>query len=1023
MIKFSVKHPIPMLMFVGILLAFGFLSLSRLELDFFPKIEFPTVTIITTYENVAPEDIEESITKPIENVVSTVSGVKKVSSVSREGISMVMVEFEWGTNIDFSAQDIRDRLGLIEDILPEDAGTPVVFKFDISQMPVIEYFLTSERYSVDELNRIVEDDIKGYLERIDGVASCDIVGGKEKKFWVLLSVDKMFLYRVGFSDVVKALRMNNLNMPAGKMVKGGKEIILRSIGEFETPEEILNQVVSYTSKRTPVFLKDIGRVSFAYPEPEGYVRINGKEGVGIDIKKESGANTVKVVNKVKRKIKELKSMYPDIDFRITFDQGTFIVKAISRTFWNALLGALLAAVMIFIFLLNLRPTFVVSLSIPLSVIITFTVMYAFGYTLNIMTLAGIALGVGMLVDASIVVIENIFRHKELGEGRKEAAINGTSEVWTAISASTFTNIVVFLPLLYIGGFIGQITTPLAVVVSTTLLASVFVAITIVPMFSSLILPERYIERDEKRYWFRYIQNWYRRAVSFTLRHRKWFVIGALGLFIISLLLLRVVGVEFMPEMDRTFGMVEVELPAGTSLEETENYIERLARIAAEEPGVRSVLSMAGIYSTTATMIMGTEMGSNRGVISFVFEDPAKRRLKSNAIMRRFIEKTPKYKGAKVKIRDISRMFMGIGKPVEVKVYGKDMDELVRIADEILKRIKNVRGVVSPELSIKTGKPELRIKVNRMKASYYGLTPFQVENELKTAFYGIKATVLRRKGEDFDVIVKMDTLLFKKNLSMLESFPIKTPAGIEVPLSAVAKIEYSTGPVSIEREKQSRYVAVTADVKGRSTGEIMLDVARMVKGLSLPPGYSVELTGEFENIREMIKDMLFALTAAVLLIYMIMVAQFESFKDPFIVMFSLPLAVIGVVLMLLITQTRISVPSLVGTLILFGVSVNEAIVMITFIKQLRKKKIGDFKAVVEGSVVRLRPVLISGLTTILGMLPMAIIRHGHAAEMRSPLAIAMIGGLLSSMVLVLFVIPILYTYFEGIKIEKTKKRAG
>ncbi len=1018
MIRFSVKHPVPMMMFVGILLAFGFLSLSRLELDFFPEIEFPTVTVITNYENVSPEDIEESITKPIENVVSTVSGVKKVSSVSREGISMVMVEFEWGTNLDFAAQDIRDRLGLIEDMLPEDASTPIVFKFDISQMPVVEYFLTSDKYSVYELNRIVKDDIKGYLERIDGVASCDVIGGKEKKYWVLLRIDKMLLYGVTFSDVVKALRMNNLNMPAGKIEKGNKEFILRVMGEFKDKEDILNQVVGYTKKGTPVFLKDVGKVSFTYPEAEGYVKINGREGVGIEIKKESGANTVKVVEKVKKRIEELKKTYPDIKFNKTFDQGTFIIAAISRTFWSAVIGALLAAIMIFLFLLNIRPTFIVSLSIPLSVIITFTVMYALGYTLNMMTLAGIALGVGMLVDASIVVIENIFRHAELGENRRDAAINGASEVWTAISASTFTNIVVFLPLLYIGGFIGQITTPLAVVVSVTLLASVFVAVTIVPMFSSLILSEQIEIKEVKReYWFTHVQRWYRKAVEFTLNHRKWFVVGAGILFVISLFGIRIIGVEFMPEMDRTYGMVEIELPAGTSLEETENYMERLSEIARAQPGVKSILSMAGMYSSTATMIMGTEMGANKGVISFIFEDPAKRRMKSNEIMRKFIQEIPKYKGGKVKIRDISRMFMGIGKPVEIKIYGKDMDELLKIAEEILKKVKNVKGVVSPEISIKTGKPEIKIKIDRMKASYYGLTPFYIENEIKTALYGVKATVFRKRGEDYDVVVKMDTSYFKKNLYFIENFPIKTPTGVVIPLSCVAEIKYSYGPVSIDREKQSRVVAVTADVKGRSTGEIMIDVAKIVKKLSLPPGYSVELAGEFENIKEMIKDMVFALLAAVILVYMIMVAQFESFKDPFIVMFSLPLAVIGVVFFLLITGTRISVPSLVGTLILFGVAVNEAIVMITFIKQLRKKGVEDVKAVIDGSVIRLRPVLISGLTTILGMLPMALIAHGHGAEMRSPLAIAMIGGLLSSMILVLFIIPVLYTYFERIKIKR------
>ena len=1020
MIKFSVKHPVPMAMFIGILLAFGILSLTRLELDFFPEIEFPTVTIVTNYENVSPEDIEESLTKPIENAVSTVSGVKKVSSISIEGMSIVMVEFEWGTNLDFAAQDIRDRIGLIEDFLPDEAGKPVVVKFDVSQMPVAEYFLTSDKYSTYELNNIVEDDIKGYIERIDGIASCDAVGGEEKDYWVLLKLDKMLLYGITFSDVVQSLRLNNMNMPAGKITKGHKEFLLRVMGSFNSEEDIMNQVVGVTKAGVPVFVKDIADVTFSYPEKRGYVRTEGRDGIALEIKKESGANTVKVVKKVKKRIKELERRYPDIEFRRTFDQEYFITSAISRTATTALIGALLAAIMIFLFLMNLRPTFIVSLSIPLSVLITFTIIYAFGYTLNIMTLAGIALGVGMLVDASIVVIENIFRHAEKGENRRDAAINGTSEVWTAISASTFTNIIVFLPLLYIGGYIGQITTPLAVVVAATLLASIFVAITVVPMLSSLILTEKMEVREvEKRYWFTHVQNWYRRAIRFTLRHRFWFLMGGILLFLLSLITVKLVGVEFMPEFDRTFGMISVELPVGTSVEETENYISTLAEIMQKEEGVKSVVTMSGYYSgdamTTGFMGMGMEMGSNTGMIWVIFNEKKKRT--SNEIMRKFLEEIPLYHGAKVKISDITRTFMGTGNPVEVKVYGNDLDEMERIAEEIIKEIRGVKGVISPEMSLKTGKPEIRIEIDRMKAAYYGLTPFQIENEVKTALYGVAATTMKRKGEEYDIVVKMDTVYSRNNIRRIENLLLNTRGPVKVPLSQIARISYKEGPVSIEREKQSRVITITSDIKGRSTGEIMSDVQRIVRKLSVPPGYTIELAGEFENIKEMIKDMAFALLAAILLIYMVMVAQFESFKDPFIVMFSLPLAIIGVVFFLLITGTRISVPSLVGTLILFGVAVNEAIVMITFIKQLRRRGMDDLEAVVEGSSVRLRPVLIAGFTTILGMLPMALESHGRGAELRSPLAIAMIGGLLSSMVLTLFIIPILYTYFERIKVKK------
>jgi len=1018
MIKFSVKHPVSITMLIGVLITLGIISLTRLGFDLFPDINYPSVTVITQYQNVAPEDIEELITKPIEGAVSTVSGVKKVTSISAEGVSAVTVEFEWGTNLDFAAQDVRDKVALIEDYLPEDASKPIVLKFDISQIPIIQYIAYSDRYKLTELKDILRDDFKSFLERIEGVASVDIVGGRDIQYWVTIDLEKIAQYNLSFSQITQFIAMNNFNLPSGKVDYKHKNILLRTIGQYNSIEDLENQVVGYTPKGTPIFLKDIGKVTIEEEERLGYAKLNNKESIALVLYKQSGANTLQVSNRVKKAIKTINAKYPSIKLVESFDQGKFIKLATSRTVNNAIVGAVLAALLIFLFLMDIRPTFVVAIAIPLSVVLTFIVLNAFGYTLNMMTLGGIALGVGMLVDAAIVVIENIFRHEEMGESPKEAAMNGAQEVWLAISASTFTNIAVFLPLIYIGGIIGQVTKPLAVTVTSVLLASLFVSVTIIPMLTSQIVKRKVAVKEATReYWFGPIKRFYRKILEkFVLRKRGLILGITAGLFLVSLILIKFIGIEFMPQMDRSFGIVQVELPPGTSLKETENYLDRLSDIASQYPEIEDVVAIGGVFGEEGGLSLGGASGSHTGTITLSLKDPSLRDRTSYEVINDFLSKIPNYHGAMVKAFDMTRMmFLGANaRPIQINIYGEDLDEMNALAEKIKTEISKIEGVYLPEISLKKAKPEFRIHINRVKAAYYGLTTAGIQRELQIALHGSKVSLFKKKGKEYDIVVKADTTFLKEDYKRVKYFPIKTPTGSIIPLKEVADFSFALGPIQIDREKQSRVVKVMADNKGRSTGEIMRDISKVLKSISVPTGYSIELSGEFEQIQEMIKDMLFAIIGATLLVYMIMAAQFESFKDPFIVIFSLPLAIIGVVLIFLITGTTISVPSLVGVLILIGIAVNEGIVMITLIKQLRNKGVPDYEAVVEGASIRLRPVMIAGLTTIFGMLPMALSTHGHGAEMRSPMAIAIIGGLFTAMILTLFVIPVIYTIFEKIK---------
>jgi HAE1 family hydrophobic/amphiphilic exporter-1 len=1019
MIKFSVRHPVTILMFIGVLLVLGAVSLSRMGLDLLPQMTYPAVTVVTRYENVAPEDIEQLVTKPIESVVSTVSGVKKVTSQSLEGISLVIVEFEWGTNLDFAAQEVRDKIGLIERYLPQDVQKPIVFKFDASMMPVARYVATSDRYTLTQLKKLLEDDIAPYLERVEGVATVDVLGGRDIEYWVEVDIPKLIEAGVSFSQISQMLQLNNFNFPSGKVDIRQKTLLIRTIGEYGGVKDLENQVVGFRKNGLPVFLKDIAKVYSTESERLGFAKSFKNEAIIVSVYKRSGANTVQVVQRVDKAISRLSKWYKDIKLEKGFDQSRFITKSASETINSGIIGAILAALMIFLFLIDLRPTVIISLAIPFSVIISFTVLYFLGYSLNMMTLAGIALGVGMLVDAAVVVVENIFRHEELGEDRYSAAISGTEEVWTAISASTLTNIVVFLPLIYIGGMIGQFTKPLAVTVTVTLLASLLVAVTIIPvMTSSYITQSVALKEMRKRYWFTPVREFYQKLLTnFILPKRGLVLISVIVLFLASIPLLKFIDKEFMPPMDMGTAVISIELPPATNLKETEHYVDQIIDIAKEYPEVQRVLTMGG--SSGTGMMFGTSQGSNSATLLIRLVDAAKRKKSAMQIANEILQKAPIYQGATVKSMDLvnTLFFGGAGKPVEISLYGEDLEELSSLANTVAEEIGKIKGITGVEISLKKAKPELRINILRDKAAYFGLTPIQIQRELQIALQGMTTTKLRLRGKDYNLVLKADTTYLKENVEKLYYFPILTPTGAVIPLKEIADFSYDYGPVQIDHENQSRVIKVLADIQGRKKSEVFAEIRDRLFKLSLPEGYSLQIKGEFEQVQDMIKNLGISIFAAIVLVYMILAAQLESLKDPIIIMLTIPLAFIGVILALWISGTTISVSSMVGALILVGVVVNQAIVMLTFYKELREKGIDPLEAVIQGSVTRLRPVLITNLTTIFGLIPMALSGHTEGGALRQPLAVAMIGGLTASTIMAFFVVPVIYTYFEKIKAKR------
>jgi len=1013
---FSVERPVTVLMIALIIVVLGGLFFSKLGLDLLPDIKYPMVSVVTTYPGVASEDIEELLTKPIEDVVSTIKGVKSVKSFSQEGLSVVMVEFNWGTDLDLAAQDVRDKLDLIQDFLPGDADKPLVVKLDVGAMPVLGYGVTSKSLDTLKLRHLLEDNIKDKLERLDGVASVQIMGGQERE--ILVSLNKTLLESYGLtqSQVVQVLRQENVNISGGHIIEGIQEFTLRTIGEYKNLEEIKNTVLCVRGE-TPVYLKDVAEVKDTHKEERSYSRTNKKDSVLLLVNKQSGSNTKEVADQVIKELPKLKKNLPsDIEFSLVFDQSRIIKKATGSVIQSGIIGALLAGLLIFLFLRNWRPTLAIITAIPLSLLATFIPLYIAGYTLNIMTLGGLALGIGMMVDSAIVVIENIYRHLEQGKERKEAAKVGASEVGMAITASTLTTIAVFFPLTLGGGIAGQISRGLALTVSFALFASLFVALTIVPMMASKLFKKRTAEEYKKvsgSQRFEKVKNYYRKILTWALEHRKKTILITLGLLILTFSLVPFIGTEFIPLGDRPTLILQLKMPPGTSLEETSKVVGQIEDVILRLRDVDSVSSFGGL-TEGGKMDVGMGFGSsevNEATIMIKLKDKKDRQFSSQEIQEIIRKNLPKIREAEISFMDMSQQMLGGSSPVEIKIFGKDLSRLKEIGNEIAKKISKIEGIRDAKSSLVESKPEIAIKIDREKAAHLGLSLGQIGTTVRNSMQGVVATKLRQAGEEIDIRVRYRPE-YRQDIEDIKRITIFSPLGKPILLGQVAEISKKQGPVKIDREDQSRVVLVTANVVDRDIGSIVKDIKKELADYSLPTGYFIEYGGSYKQMQDSFKVLTGALILAILLVYMVMASQFESLVYPFIVMFEIPLAFIGVGWALFITRQTLSLTSFMGIIMLAGIVVNNAIVLIDYVNQLRKKGMDTLNALIEGGTTRLRPILITSLTTIFGILPMALSQQ-EGSEMMRPMAITVIGGLLVSMMLTLVVIPVIYGLVESI----------
>ncbi len=1026
-VDLSVDRKITVTMITLIVILGGIISFTKLGLDMLPDVEFPMVSVVTVYSGASPEDIESIVTKPIEQAIASVTGVKGVVSTTVEGMSMIAVEFENGANLDFAAQDLRDQLAMFADFLPDDIQTPLVMKFDMSALPLLFYGVTSEERPLNELAEYM-DETAGYrLERIEGVASVIVQSPEVREIQVEIDQHALETSGVTLAQVAQVIGFENLNMPAGRIVEDHKDYLIRTRAEFSSLSEIEDLIVGASPTGNPIKLRQIAKVKDTVSDLRTEMRVQSKPGVMMIVTKQSGANTVQVADQVKAELEELKMILPkDIEMHVGMDMSASVKLTVNSTGQTALLGGVLAMLMIYFFLRNIRPTLAVGIAIPVSIVVTFIPLNAVGYTLNLLTLGGLALGIGMLVDNAIVVIENVFRHLEDGKSRKEAARLGASEVGMAITASTLTTLAVFLPMAMGEGTAGQLVRGLALSISFSLLASLFVSLTMVPMIASVFFKPRskvdYTLKADNS-WIVRLRAAYTRAITVVLQHRWKTLGGATLMFIISMALIPLVGTEFMPEMDQAMLMMKIKLPVGSALEETDQAVRQVEQIALQEGGIETVIVSNGVNEEDRGQSGDmANAGSHEGMVMLAMKPKSERSLSTTQVGEKIRGEIPAMRDVTIQNIDFGSAMGGGGNDVEIQIFGKDFVILEEISKEIIAAIEDVEGIKDIKSSMEEAKPEYHIALNREEINRLGLVSGQVANTIKASTLGQIATRYRYAGDETNVRIKFQEDQ-RNSIRDIGQIKLTTPMKSQIPLAQVASITREEGPVKIIRDNQSRMVLVTANILDRDLGSVMKEIIEILKPIqaTVPDGYFVEYGGQYEQMIDTFITLGQALALAILLVFMVMASQFESLIHPFVIMTTIPLALIGVVFGFLVAGVTISLTSFIGFIMLTGIVVNNGIVLVDYINQLRRRGVEATAAIIEAGSTRLRPVLITALTTIFGMLPM-VLDQKEGAEMRAPMAITVIGGLAAATLLTLFVVPSLYSLIADFGIRRAEKKA-
>ncbi|MBU0629374.1 MAG: efflux RND transporter permease subunit [Candidatus Margulisbacteria bacterium] len=1020
MIRRFVTRPLFTLSLYLIFLLIGYFSFSRLPLDFLPNISIPTLTIITPYPGAGPEDIETSVSKVIEDAVATVPNIDRITSDSAENISTVTIAFKWGTDLDPASADVRDKMDLVRGRLPSDVEPSTIFKFDLSQIPVLVFGVSADE-SYSSLYQLADKKISPALKRIGGVGTINILGGLIRQININIDRGRLEAYHLSINQVNLALQAANLSVPAGSIKSGALEYGIRVPGEFNNIDEIRRTIVgSYNGG--DIYLSDIALVGDGFKEQDNMTEVDGKAGVMIQVQKQSGANTVDVVKSIRRELAKLMPELPP-DVKITYVQDTSesIVRQINELTHTLYWSFFFVVLTVLFFLRDFRGSFIVSLAIPISILAAFIYMAASGATINIISLASIIISIGVVVDDAIVVLENFYRHLDKKhEPPREAAVFGTGEVAGAVIASTATNLVIFIPLLLVQGFIAIFFNQLSAISIVVMAMSLVTAMSLTPMLcSKMIRIEE--KKDKSGFWrklhdqseiiFERIDAGYKDILAWALGNRRRVLASLSIFFILSMGLFALTGSEFFPEQDSGLITATVEMPAGSRWDQTAGVMRQLAeRIRKNVPETEFVMVSAG--STAGRMSLSTKNGANYGRLYLKVVPLDQRRRDIKQLQRAIAELAyaiPGLKGIDFAASGANSLAGG-GKPVTLEIYGSDFEKIDLVADQLKSRLAKVPGVVDPTLSREKAIPEYALKVDRQKASSLGLSMYDVAMTARAYLYGTTVSKYRIGGDQYDIFVQLKEN-DRRSLDDIKNVFITTRTGKNISLGNIVKVELRSGPQVIQRKNQQRIVKVEADYFGRSLGDITGDIREILAGTSLPDDITVKIAGNSEQIAESFRSLFVALLLAIALIYLVMVAQFESFLMPFIIMFSIPFALAGVVWALFLSGISFSVMAFIGLILVTGVAVKNAIVLIDFTNILRARGLELKDAIKEAGRSRLRPILMTSITTILGLMPI-VLSGGEGSGFWKPMAVTVIGGLVVSVTVTLVFVPTLYYTIEN-----------
>lgn len=1067
LIEVCTRRPVAITMLTLAVLLFGMVSLSRLQVTLLPDLSYPTLTVRTELPGAAPTEVETLISKPVEEALGVIKGVRRVSSVSRAGQGDVALEFEWGTDIDFAVLDVREKLDALE--LPKEVVRPIVLRFDPSQDPILRLGLALKRtdtataaVAADEstlkrLRRVAEDLIQKPLEGVDGIAAVKISGGLEDEIQVQVDLQKLARLNLTLSQVAERLKAENANISGGRVDQGSASYLVRTLNQFKSLDEIADTIVAVRENRN-VYLRDIAEVRSSFKEREAVIRIDGDEAVEIALYREGDSNTVAIADSVRQRVDALRQSLPgDLELKVLYDQSVFIRHATDEVMQAAIEGGLLAILVIYLFLRNAAVTAIVSVSIPVSVIATFNVMYGVDLSLNIMSLGGIALAIGLIVDDAIVVLESIFRKQEQGLSPLQAAVAGTREVYGAVVASTLTTVAVFFPMVFVQGIAGQLFADQALVVSVSLVFSLLVAVTLIPMLAARLHERRAVPEASPRvtegsplrrgisqlrvgaletgpqwllralvFWplqavalglgalmrplaalwqrgYLALEQRYRGALAWALDHRAWVLGVAVALFVASLGLLTRIGIELIPPFNQGEFYAKLQLPPGTALERTDAVVRDLSQRLRGDDRLVATHSVAG---TGNRLDANAESGGeNEGTVTLVLKPGAfdgEADLREE--LRQHIEARPG-----LSYRFERPTLFTLKTPLEVEIAGYDLDAVARVSRQVREALVQSDRFIEVESTLLPGHPEIQIVFDQERAAALGLDTADLARRVAQSVQGEVATRYRLGDREIDVLVR-GAERERATADAVANLLINPESERPVRLSSVAQVTLRSGPSEIRRLDQQRVVLVSAGLAYGDLGEAVAEVERLIARTPMPTGVGATVAGQNEEMEVSFRSLQLALALAVFLVYLVMASQFESLVHPFVILFSIPLAAIGAIAALYVTGTAINVIALIGMVMLIGIVVKNGIILIDLVNRLRDDGLSRREALLRAGPVRLRPILMTTLTAILGLLPMAV-GGGEGAEMRAPMAITVIGGLAVSTLLTLVVIPVVYTLLD------------